>query len=181
MIADFIVKSQEGNSNAIIQLVKKFNPLLKKYAYRLYYEDAYNDLLVDFIDLLHRIKLNCVYHKCDGSLVSYISKSIRSSYIKKSIASKMLHCSIPASDLSENELYYLETTSASCDEYFKHEIPNADKLLTKSEKSVIQMIFLKGYSVYETAQKLHVSRQAINQMKKRALKKLKPQLLVDKL
>ncbi len=177
MTAELIFRSQGGNSDSTIALINKFNPLLKKYSYQLHYDDAYNDLLVDFIDLLHNIKLDSVYHKCEGGLVSYISKSIQSSYIKKLAALKKLRNFIPESNFAEEELYSLEAVSAVNDIYFEYEFPGIERVLTKPETDVIKMIYLMEYSVCETAQELGTSRQAVNQMKNRALKKLKTQFL----
>ena len=48
MTVDMIVQSQSGRKISTLTLVTKFEPLLRKYAYLLNYDDAYNDLLVDF-------------------------------------------------------------------------------------------------------------------------------------
>jgi hypothetical protein len=55
MTIDIIVRSQGGDGDATLLLIEKFNPLLKKYAYKLSYDDAYNDLLLNFIELLHNM------------------------------------------------------------------------------------------------------------------------------
>lgn len=175
MTSDLIAQSQAGNDNATLELIKKFDPLLKKYAFRLLYDDAYDDLLVDFVELLHDIRLDSLHNKSEGSLVSYISKSIQSSYIKRSVISKGFRHFIPESSFEEEKLYILEAASAVNDTYFAYEFPGIEKFLTKSETDVVKMIYLKGYSVCETARKLGTSRQATNQMKNRALKKLKTQ------
>jgi DNA-directed RNA polymerase specialized sigma subunit len=47
------------------------------------------------------------------------------------------------------------------------------RILTNPEFITIKMIFYKGYTVAETANALGITRQAVNQMKNRALKKLK--------
>lgn len=180
MTVELILRSQAGDKAATLELVDKFNPLLKKYAFRLFYDDAYDDLLVDFIELLHSIRLACVRNKSEGGLVSYISKSIQSSYIKQSIASQKLRHYIPNSDFEDDELYYLEATTAVSDTYFAYEFPNIERVLTKQEASMIRMIYIMGYSACETAHRLGISRQAVNQMKNRALRKLKTKL-TDKL
>ncbi len=177
MISALIEESQNGNSNATLQMVEKFNPLLKKYAYRLYYEDAYNDLLVDFVELLHNIDLDRIQDKGEGKMVSYLCKSINSSYIKKLTAIKKLHSCILYSELTENQLYYVSILSASTDEYFLRELPGISLLLTKTEFSIVKMLYCSGYTIAETAFVFGVSRQAVNQMKKRALKKLETMFL----
>ncbi|NLH02307.1 MAG: sigma-70 family RNA polymerase sigma factor [Clostridiales bacterium] len=173
MIIDLITKVQEGNEDAALLLVKKFNPLLKKYAFKLYYEDAYNDLLVDFIELIHNVQLDHIRNKSEGSMVSYICTSVRASYIKRLVDIKKLHNFISFSELSDSELYYADVLSSAYDEYFKQELPDIHIVLTAAELSVIKMIYYFGYTATEIASTNGTSRQAVNQMKKRALKKLK--------
>lgn len=173
MTKDLIFQSQTGNRDATLKLIKKFNPLLKKYSYKLCYDDAYDDLLIDFIMLLNNVKLEVLRDTSEGTIVSYICKSVRSNYIKRFIALKKLHAFVPFSDLSDSQLYYAETTSSTSDTYFELEFTGVDHVLTELELSVIKMIFLLGYTVSETAYIYGISRQAVNQTKNRALKKLK--------
>ncbi|HVJ49840.1 sigma-70 family RNA polymerase sigma factor [Desulfitobacterium sp.] len=172
MIVDLIVQSQKCDSDATLTLIKKFDPLLKKYAYKLHYDDAYNDLLSDFIELLKNIRLDRMRDTTEGILVSYIYTSIRSSYIKRLIALKKLHNIISYSAISDSELYYTEAASATSDTYFELELAGIDYVLTESEFNIVKMIYLLGYTVTETASIYGISRQAVNQTKKRALQKL---------
>ncbi len=172
MISNLIAESQKDNIDATLLMIEKFNPLLKKYAYKLRYEDAYNDLLVDFIELIHNINLDHIHDKSEGKMVSYIYKSINSSFIKRLMALKRLHSCILYSELSENQLYYVSVLSATNDEYFMHELPGISLFLTKTEYLIVKMIYCSGYTVVETAFVFGISRQAVNQMKKRALRKL---------
>ena len=84
MLLDDILKAQSGNEDVTLLLVNQFNPLLKKYARKLNYEDAYNDLVVEFLNLIKDIDVSNLSIKCDGSIVSYISKSVYNCYIHKS-------------------------------------------------------------------------------------------------
>ena len=172
-ISDLIAESQNGNNDATLLLIEKFKPLLKKYAYKLYYEDAYYDLLVDFIDMIHDINLDHIYDKGEGKMVVYIYKSINSSFIKRLTVIKKLHNCILYSDLSENQLYYVNIISSINDEYFMNELPSISLFLTKTEFLIINMIYCSGYTVAEIASVFDISRQAVNQMKRRALNKLK--------
>jgi hypothetical protein len=106
MIIDLITKAQEGNEDAALLMIKKFNPLLKKYAYKLSYEDAYDDLLLDFIELIHNIRLDHIRNKDEGSMVSYICTSVRASYIKRLMDIKKLHDFISFSELSEGDAVF---------------------------------------------------------------------------
>lgn len=158
MTFDLITQSQKDDADATLTLINKFNPLLNKYAHKLYYEDAYCDLLADFIEFIHNIQLNKIRDKSEGSMVSYIHKSICDNYIKRSVYLKKLHNLVLFSDLSDNELHYVETTSAASDSYFKYELPNLQNILTKSELQVVNMLYLQGYTVKKTACILGVTR-----------------------
>lgn len=172
MTADLIVQLQKGYKEAALALINKFHPLLKKYAFKLRYEDAYDDLLVDFIEILNRIRLDRIRDTSEGVLISYICKSIRGSYIKRLITLKRLRNFVPYSDLSESELYYAETLSSASDSHLRLELTGIDQVLTESELSVVKMIYLLGYTVAETASLHGITRQAVNKTKKRALQKL---------
>lgn len=179
MTVDAITQSQNGNENATEALIKKFAPLLKKYSHLLSYEDAYDDLLVDFIQLIHDMNVTRIQNHSEGCLVSYISNAMRSAYIKRSKQMKSLRNIVLNSELNDKQLYCLEFLLSKEDTYFEYEFPDIERILTKQEASVIQKICIYGYSACRTANMLGVSRQAVNQMKNRALKKLKTQF-VDK-
>lgn len=172
-ISDLISESQNGNNDATLHMIEKFKPLLKKYAYKLYYEDAYYDLLVDFIELIHDIDLDHIYDKGEGKMVAYICKSINNSFIKKLMNIKKLHNCILYSELSENQLYYVNIITSTNDEYFMNELPGISLILTKTEFLIVKMIYCSGYTVSEIAFVFGISRQAVNQMKRRALTRLK--------
>lgn len=62
-----IVKSQKGDKDSTLKLIEKFTPLIKKYEYKLNYEDAYNDLIMDFIESIHNIHVEKMKSKGEGS------------------------------------------------------------------------------------------------------------------
>lgn len=147
MTAGLITQLQKGDGDSTLILIKKYTPLLKKYAYKLFYDDAYNDLLVDFIELLHNIKLDHLHDRSEGGLVSYICTSIHSSYIKRSIAKKKLYTLLLYSDLSDSELYWVDTVSSTYDTYFALELTGISHVLSESELSIIKSIYLSEYKL----------------------------------
>ena len=50
MLDETIASAQHNNSESLLALIEKFKPLLKKYAYKLHYEDAYYDLQLLYSD-----------------------------------------------------------------------------------------------------------------------------------
>lgn len=179
MLLELIEKGKEGNDDAVITLINKFNPIIKKYTHMLFYEDAYNDLILDFIQLIHNIKFECINNKSDGALVLYISKSIYNDYIKRSNILKKNNKTIYFFDLSISERNHIELKESTTDNYFASEIDLTNNL-TKKEETIIRLLYVKNYSVKEIASKLNITRQAVNQSKIRALKKLK-KIYMDKL
>ena len=55
MLIDSIIHAQQGCDSDMMFLVSKFSGILKKYARKLNYEDAEQDLTADFIELIHHI------------------------------------------------------------------------------------------------------------------------------
>lgn len=179
MLVDIILQAKAGNEEANLLLIEQFNPLLKKYTYKLRYDDAYNDLLIYFLELIQSMNIHSLHNTCDGSIVSYISKSIYFHYINQSkSAKKYYQTMLPFSQLNEKENYRAEIALASADHYSEFSTLNLDKILTPQELQVVYGIFFLGYSAAEIAQAKNTSRQAINQTKIRALKKLKKVLAV---
>lgn len=173
MLSDILLRIPE--ESAVLELVSHFNNLLRKYANYLRYEDAYNDLLVFFLELIQGDAIKSITGKDDKIITSYIYKSVRSKYIKlsKAFANKQ----IPFSDLSDERLYYIEsqmsyTVEDGIAQYW------SDSILSDTESKVLHFIYEYGHSVQDTAKILGVSRQAVNQTKLRAIKKVKEHLLL---
>ena len=57
-IAEKIKAAQSGNKDFILDLMNMFQPLLRSLATHLNYEDAINDLELEFIQLIKAIKLS---------------------------------------------------------------------------------------------------------------------------
>ncbi len=168
-----IKNSQAGDDEGTLSLVHKFGPLLKKYAYKLAYEDAYNDLLLDFLELLQNIKISDIQVQTEGGIVSYISTAVRSYYIKRLSAVIKRRNSILFSDLTDEGQYYIDSIPTIDAQFSDVEFASDLSALTQSEAEVITLIFNYGYKASEIAKSRNVSRQTINQTQNRAIKKLK--------
>ena len=158
------------NEDAVLALTDKFNKLIHKYANLVKTEDAYDELLVFFIELLHKIKLKKIGLENDGQIVNYINSSIRNETIRLKRESHF-NSYILLDDLSKEQVFHLESRSSTqigtaLEEYFNN-------LLTPKEKYILFMIFEYGYSSSHIATIMGISRQAVNQAKKRAIQKIK--------
>lgn len=148
---DLFLNAYNGNSFAQLQIVQRFQPLLKKYAALLKYEDAYSDLQLYLLELLHSGKLTKLQRKDDGTLVKYIESSIRHQYISLNSRKNAVDNSVIA---SVDEIDFDQT------------------VLQPSELTLLSQFVFKGMSIADIAEKSGVSRQAINRKKLSILKKL---------
>ncbi|MCI8371704.1 MAG: sigma-70 family RNA polymerase sigma factor [Lachnospiraceae bacterium] len=161
------------DNNTLLKLVRQFMPLLKKYAIRMNAEDAYFDLQLDFIEMIHKIDLAHMKRKDDHTLLSYIAKSVYNSFIKRSrIACKYRDNNFLFSDMSEKQRSAVLMCFSAVDDYDFLMLSEYKKYLTPKEFEVMIMIYYYGYGVTEISQLKQVSRQCINQVKLSALNKL---------
>ena len=58
MLYELINSVQRDDKEAMTELIDRFQPLLKKYAAKLNYEDAYEDMVLYYIGLIKNINLN---------------------------------------------------------------------------------------------------------------------------
>ena len=142
---DLFLNAYNGNSFAQLQIVQRFQPLLKKYAALLKYEDAYSDLQLYLLELLHSGKLTKLQRKddVDNSVIA-----------------------------SVDEIDFDQMSLSSNDEYPELLISDLHSVLQPSELTLLSQFVFKGMSIADIAEKSGVSRQAINRKKLSILKKL---------
>ena len=76
-------------------------------------------------------------------------------------------------DMNEYDTMQYDSRCGECDEYRRLLIYDLKRTLTAKEFSVIYALIFKELSVAEVAEKQGISRQAVNQMKNSAIKKLR--------
>jgi len=55
-IIGIIINAQNGDQDAVVQLVHKFIPLIKKYSREMDYEEAYADLVAWTVKAIHKYR-----------------------------------------------------------------------------------------------------------------------------
>ena len=80
------------------------------------------------------------------------------------------------SDLSEEQQYYIDVLTARSDNHNLVMDDNTQNILNANENRVIYLSYVEGYSTAESARMSNQTRQAVNQLKHRALDKLKATL-----
>lgn len=173
MLYELIEKVQAGDNEAMLIIIEKFEPLNKKYARKLNYEDAYNDLILNIIKLVKNMKLNKFNCTGEGAMVSYIVTCVYNQYIfllKKIIINKQ---EISLSEMSEEQKYIYDVKTSVMDVGNPFVELQIKEILTEDEYKLIYQIYVLEYSVCEIARNKNTSRQAINQKKIRILRKIR--------
>ena len=167
---NLILMSKEGDRESVLKIIEKFNPIINKYTRILNYdEDCKEELIVELIEIINKIPTEKL--KSDRYIVSYISTSLKNKYIH--ISQK--RNKISAKEVGEIEFNLLTDEVFSIDD--KLILNNMLKDLTPIERQVIKHKYINGLRDVEIANLSHISRQAVNQSKKRALNKLKKKYL----
>lgn len=177
MLMELIINAQNKDENAMMNLISRFDLLLKKYARKLNQEDAYADMATYFIELIHSVNIKNLKNPSDAVIVTYINRSVYNYYcykIKEIVSHKN---EIVMADLSTEQVYSLQSKLSTEENNNLFWELNLEKYLTEKEFATVYLIFVKGYSAERIARIKKCSRQSVNQTKKRALKKIK--LLMD--
>ncbi len=172
-LSEQIQAIQKGDQALLQNFLKQFLPLLKKYAYKLAYPEALDDLQYHFIHLLLTINCDGFIDKDDIYILSYIRKTIHNRYIFLSKQQDKLRKTVFIDNLSESESLRMEHQYSTQDNYSNLFWDEIKSVLNSHEYEIISLHYKLGFTIAEISLKLRCSRQSINQTKNRALQKLK--------
>lgn len=166
-LLDKIIKAQENHNKDLENIIEDFTPLIRKFASKLYYEDAFADLRLEFIEIILGINIDLFRNYEEGQILSYIKISMKNAYIKLSRKA----C------IDEMNVFYVEDVrdeleKSHYDNYENVFFEDVKKYLTPNEFDVIYKHFLCGLTISNIASAKGISRQAVNQLKSWAIKKL---------
>jgi len=162
LLVQLVINSKQGDKDALTILINKFLPLLKKYAYKLNYEDALDELILFFIETTKRINISgFLKENGDNYLISYLNQCVKNKYI---LLSKQL--SRYSSNIVDIEIENIDYSLENC--YSSIEYIMIINTLTELQKKIIILSYFYGYSNNEIALILKSTRQAVNQCKNRA-------------
>jgi DNA-binding CsgD family transcriptional regulator len=181
MLIDVIRSAQGENQEDMLLLLEKFSKLFKKYGKKLNYEDAENDLTADFIELIKTFDLKKLNNTGDGAVVNFLVRATYRFYLKRLnllIEKRPREISIEDMTFRQKKTMLGQMVVEDDDPIFML-FPQWG--LTQKEIIVLNEIYEKGHTASEVASILHVSRQNINQIKKRAEEKLRRNLQSQKI
>lgn len=171
--------AQQGNQECCYAIIQKFEKLIKKYARKLSYEDAEEDLICFVVELIQLFPLENFSEKDEGKIVTYIVNSIRHRYIfllKRLIDREN---EIRMSEMSQEQQFMVERKLSFEEPYETLFFDDIRSLLSEKEWLILQAIYIQGMTSAEVARKEGLTRQAVNQTKIRGLKKLKKSYLAS--
>ncbi|GMQ59480.1 glycosylating toxin sigma factor TcdR [Vallitalea sediminicola] len=154
----------DGDEIYLVQIIERFKPLIQKYSRLLKYEDAENELIEHLIICIKNIPLTT-----EGKQVNYIVQCVKNKYIYLSKRSNKLK-----NEISSN-LIDIKPKRDSINPIIIEMYMAIDEL-PKEEKSVIINRYFYGYSDKEISKFHNVSRQAVNKLRRKALKTLRKRM-----
>lgn len=162
---DQLIVAKTGDANYIEEFINLFSDIINKYSRKLDGEDTKQDLNILVLDLINKIPINKLNFYEDKAILAYISKALRNEYIRLSKKN---------SKITSNEIHINEDINLIYEEQsYDIEIIDILKDLTVKEQTILKMIFIEGFTVSDVSEYMKISRQAINQSKNRAIRKLK--------
>jgi len=156
-----LLEANNRDPEAMETLLKKFEPLLNKCAMQLDYYGAESDMTICFIEFVYSLKPEKVAPFSEGELVAFIKRAMNNKKIdlyrkhKSNITEVPLEYDDEIPD--ENDFENAACIKAILDE------------LTEKQREVVNAKYYGMYSDAEIAEKMKISRQAVNQLKRRAL------------
>lgn len=165
-----IIDFKRGNADAVVEIIKMFDPLLNKLARQSSCCDIKSELTLFMVELISKFPTGNKNLYYDKYIISYISKSIKHKYIElnKKVCKQVLN----ESELDLNILENKEVENNLDMFLFKELI----KPLTQKEQEVLTYKYAFNYSDIEISDLFNISRQSVNKTKTRALNKLKLKL-----
>lgn len=170
---NLLVRAQRGDKESCYVILEKFERLTKKYSRKLAYEDAEQDVICYFIELIYTFPLEKFREDDEGKIVVYITKCIYHEYIRLVKQIVLQKSEVNYSSLSEEQLHVLESRNSEKDCYEQIFLSELHQNMEEKEWDIIQKIYIEGKAVSQIAKEKGISRQAVNQMKKRALQKIR--------
>lgn len=169
---NLIRKIKKGDVEQFTVIVQAMNPVINKYT-KLMYKDEKEDIRSDFTLALWEAVIKIEYFNEEGEIISYLNTAIRN---------KFLELYRTSCRLNDNEYGVEDDGLFDCVKDIRNEYE--DVILQQDmrrflcgysgiKKEVFSFIILKNLSDSEIAQKLKISRQYTNRLRRELQRELK--------
>ncbi|MCK5764083.1 MAG: sigma-70 family RNA polymerase sigma factor [Clostridiales bacterium] len=162
-----IVNIKNGDSKSLKKLIEKFEPIIKKYAFKsaLEYDDIFSELAYKIYELSIEVNLSNFSKINEGALVNFFANSIRNHYINLN-KRYTLNTTLYINDL-------LVEPSDNIDYSISLLVNELLEQLTPYQRTILTQIFFYGYTETELSYHYKKTPRAISNVKRKALEKLK--------
>lgn len=170
---NLLKRAKNNDKNATYEIIKDFNPTLKKLSNSLHHEEAETDLIIELLKLIHCIDIAKFNNSNNKQIAKYIHIHLR----KRSLDL-----------LKSNENKFKDFMEINHDILADENIGDIEvtvltsiliKSLVSQQRDIITMEFIHGFSEKDISKILGISRQAVNRTKNRALKNLRKIYIED--
>jgi RNA polymerase sigma factor (sigma-70 family) len=168
---------QKGDEDALLEMINRFEPLIKKLSKKMIYEKSETDLIIFFIQILQSLDLGKFSKFSEASLVRYIQVSLNN----KAIGCSKRHYLYKIEEVHlDFDMFYADTNTGVdiSTKLAIHELLELNEL-SQRQREVLKRYYLYGYSDIEIAQKLNISRQAVCKSRNRGLNIIRDYLKID--
>ena len=148
------------NMSRFGELYEAFAGLIHHFESKLGYDDAGQELTVFLLEIVYSLDTSKFLPDQSEAINRYIAVSVRNKYIA---LSKKKHRHI----LESGELYDSIGCTAELDNYAA--LREGMKLLSKRQRQTITLRYIHGYSDAEIADRLGITRQAVNRLERKGL------------
>lgn len=159
-----IQRAKNGDEECLLELLRDFQPLLRKYGFWTGFEDGFEELQVFFIALIKKFPIERFSDENEGQTVMYLRVSVRN-------RANDIRCRFFSE--SEQSVEDLEVAAQENEQMMWMSWEGVLKELTALQYQVIVKNIWGRESSAEIARELHISRQAVNQAKMRGLERLR--------
>lgn len=164
--SNWVLACHEKNKDAILYMLMKFKPLIKKYSYLLNYSDAEQDIILAFIEVIEKIPVENIKNKnANIFILSYIKTSIKNRYIY--LSKHNTYAYSYKEPIYEDNISYKSFSPENVDDNILSS--TGLERLTELQKQVILLKYFYGYSDIEISKKFKITRQSVNKIKNRAI------------
>jgi len=166
-LVNLIMRAKNKNTNALAELLIRFEPLIINYSSKLYnmeFEDAKQELTILLIQCIHSIKRCDNDNECLAYIKVYIYHGFCKIYQekKRKYIEEVIFDEELANDLLNNDINDCTT---------KIDLEISLKNYSERIRKIIYLVYF-GYSDKEIAMMLSLSRQYINRIKKEVIKNI---------
>lgn len=167
-IKETFMKACRGSNDDLLNFLNQFSSAIKKRARDLNYEEAETDLIIFLIEFIGKQDPLKVDMYTEPQIVTYIIRSLDNKKVDI-----LRHLKTLPPELKNDIIW--ETVGLTYEDDFTENcfLEGLFSILTKRQKQVIIMKYYFDYTDVMIANKLKITRQAVNGLKRAALTKLK--------